>query len=184
MDDLFARFHQHHDHLHNQLKELLTDMATFAEDLTTLATSISSVIADDQAKTAQIVDLTTQLAAANATIAATDPNAASELAAAQAQIEELTTQLNALLPPPVVALALADQTFNGTVGTALTASVAVSGGTAPYSFTQTGLDGDLSLDSTGNLSGTPTAAGTTTASVTVTDSTGATAPGTLTIVVA
>ncbi|WP_436496303.1 M14 family zinc carboxypeptidase [Actinokineospora sp. HUAS TT18] len=59
----------------------------------------------------------------------------------------------------------------GTVGTALTVTNSASGGTAPYSWSATGLPAGLSINATnGTISGTPTAAGTSNVTVTATDS--------------
>ncbi|WP_239133504.1 ExeM/NucH family extracellular endonuclease [Rugosimonospora africana] len=65
-------------------------------------------------------------------------------------------------------------TQNATAGTAITAlSLAASGGTAPYTWTATGLPAGLSISPDGTISGTPTDAGTSSVTVTATDSTGA-----------
>ncbi|MGH8261044.1 MAG: putative Ig domain-containing protein [Steroidobacteraceae bacterium] len=56
------------------------------------------------------------------------------------------------------------------MNTAYSATLAASGGTAPYAWTVTGLPAGLSLDSkTGAITGTPTASGTSTLAVDVTD---------------
>ncbi|MEU6172325.1 putative Ig domain-containing protein [Streptantibioticus parmotrematis] len=74
---------------------------------------------------------------------------------------------------------------NGTVGTAITpVRDSASGGTAPYTWSASGLPAGLSIDSSsGTISGTPTAAGTSQVTVTAKDSTGATgsAPFTWTV---
>ncbi len=58
----------------------------------------------------------------------------------------------------------------GTVGVATSVSLSASGGTAPYTFTATGLPAGLSINSsTGVISGTPTTAATSTVTATVTD---------------
>jgi hypothetical protein len=62
----------------------------------------------------------------------------------------------------------------GTVGTAVSLQLSASGGTAPYTWTATGLPTGLSVSSSGLISGTPSAAGTFNVSVTAKDSTGAT----------
>jgi hypothetical protein len=62
----------------------------------------------------------------------------------------------------------------GTVGTAASLQLSASGGTAPYTWTATGLPTGLSISSSGLISGTPSAAGTFTVSATAKDSTGAT----------
>src|ERR1051325_6969933 len=68
----------------------------------------------------------------------------------------------------------------GVVDNAYTSTLAVTGGTAPFTWTLFGgvLPAGLSLDpGTGVVSGTPTADGTSTADFIVTDSTGQTATG-------
>ena len=63
----------------------------------------------------------------------------------------------------------------GTVGTATTLDVTASGGTAPYTWTATGLPAGLSISSsTGKIAGTPTTAGSSSVTVTATDAAGAT----------
>jgi hypothetical protein len=66
---------------------------------------------------------------------------------------------------------------NATVGSAYAASpVSASGGTAPYTFSATGLPAGLTVNaSTGSVSGTPTTQGSYTPTFTVTDSVGGTA---------
>ncbi len=59
----------------------------------------------------------------------------------------------------------------GTVGTPyLDKSIAVSGGTSPYTVTATGLPPGLTIKSSGTITGTPTAAGTYHPTITATDS--------------
>lgn len=74
---------------------------------------------------------------------------------------------------------------NGTVGTGYASSpVTASGGTAPYTFSATGLPAGLSVNaSTGAVTGTPTAAGSYTPSFTVTDNAGGSVsrPGAITV---
>ncbi|ROP36307.1 S8 family peptidase [Saccharothrix texasensis] len=55
------------------------------------------------------------------------------------------------------------------VGTAVSLQLSASGGTAPYTFTASGLPAGLSISSSGLISGTPTATGTSTVTVTATD---------------
>jgi len=62
------------------------------------------------------------------------------------------------------------------VGSSFSLGFNVSGGTSPYSFSQTGLPGGLTISAaSGVISGAPTAAGSSSVTVTVTDSAGATA---------
>jgi hypothetical protein len=63
---------------------------------------------------------------------------------------------------------------SGTVGVAASLTLSASGGTAPYTWTATGLPTGLSISSGGVISGTPSATGTFTVTATVHDSTGAT----------
>ena len=60
---------------------------------------------------------------------------------------------------------------NGVAGAPYTASVTASGGTAPYTFSATGLPANLTISAGGQITGTPAAAGTSTVVITVTDST-------------
>ncbi|MEI9975909.1 MAG: putative Ig domain-containing protein [Ignavibacteriota bacterium] len=73
---------------------------------------------------------------------------------------------------------------SGTVGVAYTAALAASGGTAPYTFTATGLPAGLSVNGQ-SITGTPTAAGTSTVTVTAKDSSNPalTATATLTLAI-
>jgi hypothetical protein len=70
-----------------------------------------------------------------------------------------------------------------TAGTSYNVTLAATGGTAPYTWSGTGVDG-LTFSAAGLLSGRPSAAGTFTQSVTVKDSTGATASASLALTVA
>ncbi|MDP9171393.1 MAG: putative Ig domain-containing protein [Acidobacteriota bacterium] len=73
---------------------------------------------------------------------------------------------------------------NGTVGAAYSQTLQATGGTAPYSWTATGIPAGLTLaPTTGILSGTPTAAGTSTIAVTVTDAAGVKANASLSLTV-
>ena len=66
----------------------------------------------------------------------------------------------------------------GTVGTAVSLQLSASGGTAPYTWTATGLPAGLSISTSGLISGTPTTAATSSVTVTAKDSTGATGSAT------
>ncbi|HEY4018121.1 MAG TPA: Ig domain-containing protein [Pseudonocardiaceae bacterium] len=61
---------------------------------------------------------------------------------------------------------------SGTVGTAASLQLSASGGTAPYTWSATGLPTGLSISSGGLISGTPSAAGTFSVNATAKDSTG------------
>jgi hypothetical protein len=74
---------------------------------------------------------------------------------------------------------------SGNVGQTYSATLAASGGMTPYSWSQTGLPGGLTLNAaSGAISGTPTASGTSTVMVTVTDSVGHNASASLSLTVA
>ena len=76
-------------------------------------------------------------------------------------------------------------TQNATAGIAIAPlTLSASGGTAPYTWTATGLPSGLAVSPDGIVSGTPDAAGTSTVTVTATDSTGASASATFTFQVA
>ena len=62
----------------------------------------------------------------------------------------------------------------GTVGTAASLQLSASGGTAPYTWTATGLPTGLSISSAGLISGTPSAAGSYSVTATAKDATNAT----------
>jgi hypothetical protein len=73
---------------------------------------------------------------------------------------------------------------NGALGVAYSQTLQASGGTAPYTWSATGLPAGLTLDpATGILSGTPTAGGTSTIAVTVTDAAQGTATASLSLTV-
>ncbi|MFG3284468.1 putative Ig domain-containing protein [Streptomyces sp. NPDC048111] len=75
-------------------------------------------------------------------------------------------------PGGVTVAAVSDQ--NTTLGTAVEVHNSAEGGTAPYTFTATGLPAGLTINgATGTITGTPTTAGTSTVTVTATDSAGA-----------
>ncbi|SDF31707.1 Peptidase inhibitor I9 [Lentzea fradiae] len=74
-------------------------------------------------------------------------------------------------------------TQTSTVGTAVSLQLSASGGTAPYTWSVTGLPAGLSASSTGAISGTPTTAGTSSVTATVTDAAGKTASATFSWVV-
>ena len=93
------------------------------------------------------------------------------------------TQNTAAVPPcstcPTITVT-PDPLSSGTVGTAYTGSPAASGGTAPYTWTASGLPAGLSINaSTGAITGNPSATGT--ATITATDANGC--PGTTSLTI-
>ncbi len=74
-------------------------------------------------------------------------------------------------------------TQTSTVGSPASLQLSASGGTAPYSWSVSGLPAGLSASASGAITGTPTAAGTSTVTATVTDSAGKTGTATFSWVV-
>ncbi|HEX7305239.1 S8 family peptidase [Lentzea sp.] len=74
-------------------------------------------------------------------------------------------------------------TQTSTVGTPASLQLSASGGTAPYTWSVTGLPAGLSASSSGAISGTPTTAGTSSVTATATDAAGKTASTTFSWVV-
>ncbi|HRI95269.1 MAG TPA: M4 family metallopeptidase [Nocardioides sp.] len=73
---------------------------------------------------------------------------------------------------------------SGTVGTAISSfALSASGGTAPYTWTGTGLPPGVSVSSSGTVSGTPTTAGTYNATVTATAASGGAGSATFTFTI-
>jgi len=72
---------------------------------------------------------------------------------------------------------------SSTVGSPASLQLAATGGTAPYSWSVSGLPAGLSASSSGAISGTPTTAGTSTVTATVTDAGGKTGSATFSWVV-
>ena len=71
---------------------------------------------------------------------------------------------------------------NGTVGVSYSATLSATGGTAPFTFSSTGLPGGLTLLG-GTISGTPTTAGAFPVKLTATDATGVSASATVTLTI-
>jgi hypothetical protein len=94
--------------------------------------------------------------------------------------ESLSLAINA---PPLVLTTTS--LAAGTAGVAYSATLAASGGVAPYTFAVTTgtLPAGIALSSAGAFSGTPTAAGTSSLGIAVTDSASRSASGTLSLVV-
>ncbi len=87
--------------------------------------------------------------------------------------------------PPAAPTVTTTTLPNGIVGHAYTATLAASGGTAPYTWTLTAgaMPAGLQLSGTGTIAGTPTAAAAGTVTVTVTDAHGQTGSATLSLTV-
>lgn len=95
-----------------------------------------------------------------------------------AGLQTVLDQLKALVPTPPAALAVSPDTATGAVGSAVSGSATISGGTAPYSATSDAPDISASVSGdTVNFSGSPAAAEV--ATITVSDS--ATPPATATV---
>jgi hypothetical protein len=95
-----------------------------------------------------------------------------------------STQAEAIIPNSPTPLVVSTTSLPpATAGISYSATVTASGGTSPYMWSGTGVDG-LTFSGTGLLSGTPSQAGTFTQNVTVSDSTGTTASASLALSVA
>jgi hypothetical protein len=81
-----------------------------------------------------------------------------------------TFSVNVVAAPLIITTATLP---NGTVGTSYSASIAATGGTAPLTFSATGLPDGLSISAAGAITGTPTTPGAATIVVTVKDKGGA-----------
>ena len=85
-----------------------------------------------------------------------------------------TKTLSVLITPPIFTITTTSL-VGGTINVAYSASVAATGGVAPYSFSATGLPAGLTISAAGAISGTPTVTGTFPVAVTATDTTAPTA---------
>lgn len=86
-------------------------------------------------------------------------------------------------PPPPSPVTFAPSLPGGTVGVAYsTTFVGATGGTAPFTYSATGLPPGLSLSGT-TVAGTPTTAGTFDVTLTATDATGTSSPATVQVVI-
>jgi PKD repeat protein len=111
----------------------------------------------------------TQTGTFSFTVTATDPNGCST---SQSYVLAVCTAL--AVAPEALPAAI--------VGTPFTATVVASGGTAPFSYAQTGLPSTLALNpATGVISGTPTAAAVASVTVVATDANGCTGARTYTL---
>jgi len=87
-------------------------------------------------------------------------------------------------PPTTSTLILGGPLLPGKVGVEYSAQLSVTGGTAPYSFTGSGLPEGLTLSTSGAVSGTPQAPGSSSFNVNVTDSKGLSGGGNFAITIA
>ena len=85
-------------------------------------------------------------------------------------------------PAPPVAIVISGTLPNGQLDTTYSASLTATGGTAPYTWSASGLPSGLTINN-GTISGTPTASGTFNVAVTVTDTAGAVAQASYSLVV-
>lgn len=85
--------------------------------------------------------------------------------------------------PPALSITTTSPLPSGSVGQPYSVTFAVSGGTAPLTWSATGLPPGLQFSSAGALTGTPTATGSYTLSVTVTDAARESASGRFTLTI-
>jgi hypothetical protein len=103
-----------------------------------------------------------------------------------AAAQTATAPLQFTITPAQILITTSSPLTSGQVTVAYSASLAATGGTAPYTWTVSAgaLPGGLSLSSAGLVSGTPTAAGTFNFTAKITDSAGRTATAPLQITIA
>ena len=92
--------------------------------------------------------------------------------------------LTVTAPPPPATLSLSGSLSDGKVGVPYTGQISAAGGTAPYTFSGSGLPDGLSLSFSGGVSGTPGTAGKFAITATAADSKGVTGKGTFGITIA
>lgn len=141
---------------------------------------MATLDADVQSATSVISDLVAALVAAS--------NPVSPVSQAdQDALETAIAAGQAALAPPVETLTFDPATIDTALGQPASFSVGtVSGGTAPYTVTVTGLPDALVSDASGNVTGIPSATGVSSLSVGVADSSNPvqTTSGTVTLTVA
>ena len=110
--------------------------------------------------TGQVVGTPTTSGTSSVTVTVTDSGSPSHQTASK------TLSLTILAPLAITTTSLP----GGVAGVAYSATLSATGGTAPYSWSASGLPSGLSMNaSTGQITGTPTAAGTATVTISVTD---------------
>lgn len=142
------------------------------EDIMSLVDNINALGARIDAVAALLpADIATAVAAQKATDDAANAATIQELADATTAVAGLAAKVTALetaagVPAKPAALAVNPTSITSTAGSALTQTLSVSGGAAPYSFASN--LADVAVDASGVMSGTPAAAET--GEITVSDS--------------
>ena len=118
----------------------------------------------------ELTSATTALATAlaNAYAKAT-AQSTEDLAGIKTAADALVSAIDSAATPPPAALAVNPTAITGAVGAAISTTLTVSGGTAPYAYASN--LADVSVDASGVVTGTPAAAET--GAITVTDASGA-----------
>jgi hypothetical protein len=162
---------------------LLKGQTRMAQELDDLNSALTDL---ETSNTAAVEEIETELQTILSTSTGDNPDAAAieagvtRIRAVIAAQKQALADVVAATTPPAVALALDSTGLSAaTVGAPYSGSLAISGGTAPYSVsTDPTSSNGLSIDANGAVSGTATEAGSADFEVTVTDS--ATPPASVT----
>lgn len=193
--NLNGEFHLHHHHHHgsNPSQPGAADIINLIRDskeaiMTQLSDAIATLTADDAQLESEINEVLTKLAQVPGEIAAAVQKALDDagvdaatardaVIAIDTGVKEAIAKVTAALapapPPPVDSPLLVDTSgfSDGQVGAAYTGSLAISGGTGPYSVqVDTPTVSGLTMDSNGAVTGTPDTEGSVSFSGTVADS--------------
>ncbi len=146
--------------LREEIKEALVpladEIAALTEADTELATEVDAVLTDLAGEPQRVADAVAKaLADAGASTAQAEAAFTAATTSTQAIVDKIKAAL-ALPPPPPSALSVSPASITGSVGAALTGTLSVTGGTAPYTFSSD--LADVTVDNSGNYSGTPAAA--------------------------